>query len=139
MIKSFTPRPYDGDKHLPSYATNVQRYELLGCVEFEGKAPYIITLAKLAIGESISAGKPLAHAVFESFDDHGKRAAATRSRMSGYERQISAVKNAMADAGVEFDGVTFSEPENFLGALGAWFLTHNPDLKKYCVLSQTRH
>lgn len=139
MIKSFTPRPYDGDNLLPSYVTNVRNYELVGLVDIGSGSPYVITLAKLSVGESLSAGNPLAHAAFESFDDHGRRMATARSRMNGHEREVAAVKNAMIDAGVEFAPVTFCEPEKFLGALGAWFLGQNPDMKKYLVLSQTRH
>lgn len=139
MIKSFTPRPYDGFHPLPSYATNVRTYLLTGTVVIAGRQPYEITLAILSIGESVSAGNPLTHAAFESFDSHGERMATTRSRVGGHDREFSAVKNAMIDAGVEFAPVTICESEKFLEALGAWFCGQNPDLKKYRVLSQTRH
>ena len=126
MIKSFTPRPYDGDKLLPSYVTNVRMYTLVATVT----GGYNVVLGKLSIGDSVSAGNPLAHAVFESFDDHGRHMTMTRSRMNGREREYAAVKNSMFDAGVEFaPDVTFCESEKFLDALGAWFQGQNPDIK----------
>lgn len=79
MIKNFEPQPYDGLNPLPSYVTNVSSFTLTGSVP----GGYEITLAKLTVGESVSAGNPLSHALFESFDDHGRRMKATRTRVSG--------------------------------------------------------
>lgn len=139
MIKSFTPRPFDGLNQVPSYASNVKAYTLTGTVAVGGGLPYVITLAKLSIGDSISAGNQLAHASFESFNDHGERMATARTRMNGHEREFSAVKNAMMDAGIEFAPVTPCEPEKLLEGLGDWFREQNPDIKEYHILSQSRH
>lgn len=135
MIKSFTPRPYDGANLLPSYATNVQTHTLVATVTGD----YIVTLGRLLIGESVSAGNPLTHAAFESFDDHGSPMATARTRMGGYEREFTAAKNVMMDVGVEFAPVTPCDCEKLLEALGDWFQRQNPDIKNFKVLSQTRH
>lgn len=55
MIKNFEPQPYDGLNPLPSYVTNVSSFTLTGSVP----GGYEITLAKLTVGESVSAGNPL--------------------------------------------------------------------------------
>ena len=135
MIKSFTPRGFDGDNKIPSYATKIKRFTLLAELE-EG---YVITLAKLSVGESVSAGNQLTHASFESFDDHGRRKAAVRTRVSGYNREFVAVQNAMIGAGVEFAPVTPCTSEDMLNALGNWFREHNPDIKKCSLVSQRCH
>ena len=62
MIKNFEPQPYDGLNPLPSYVTNVSSFTLTGSVP----GGYEITLAKLTVGESVSAGNPLSHALFET-------------------------------------------------------------------------
>ena len=64
MIKNFNPKPFEGGNPLPDYVSNVSRYELVGIVP----GGYHVTLAKLAVGSSISAGNPLSHALFESVE-----------------------------------------------------------------------
>ena len=135
MIKSFTPRPFDGYNALPSYAKDVKSFALLGNVT----GGYVITLAKLSVGETTSAGNALTHALFESFDDHGKRMAVTRTRISGFDREFTAVKNAMMGAGVEFSPVTSCGSEKMLNALGTWFRGHNPDIESCSLVSQSCH
>ena len=135
MIKSFTPRPYDGANEIPGYATKVKKYTLLA----EIKGGYVITLAKLKVGDSVSSGNELTHASFESFDDHGKRMAVVRTRVSGYNREAVAVQNAMVGAGVEFLRVTLTSSEDLLNALGDWFCKHNPEIQKCSLMSQRCH
>ena len=135
MIKSFTPRAFDGANKIPGYATKVAQYTLLG----EVVGGYVITLAKLTVGESVSAGNQLTHAAFESFDDHGRRKAAVRTRVSGYNREFVAVQNAMIGAGVEFAPVTPCGSEDVLNALGNWFREHNPEIAKCSLVSQRCH
>lgn len=135
MIKSFTPRGYDGDNKIPSYASKVKHYAL----QAEVTGGYVITLAKLTVGESVSAGNQLTHASFESFDDHGRRKAAVRTRVSGYNREFVAVQNAMIGAGIEFAPVTPCTSEDMLNALGDWFRGHNSEIEKCSVVSQRCH
>lgn len=110
-------------------------YALLGKV----KGGYVITLAKLSVGESMSAGNPLTHALFESFTDHGERMAVARTRVSGYDREFTAVKNAMFAAGVEFNSSPPCSSEEILTAFGEWFMAHNPEIEDCSVVSQTCH
>lgn len=136
MIKNFNPLPYDGDNPLPTYVANVNNYKLLA------KAPggYTITLAKLSVGDSLSAGNPLAHALFESCTDHGERAKVVRARASGYNRNCIAMMNAMIGAGVEFKSAMIVSCETAMNALGEWFLKSNPELTDYSlVVSQSCH
>ncbi|MBR1760240.1 MAG: hypothetical protein IJ741_03570 [Schwartzia sp.] len=135
MIKSFTPRPFARMNPLPSYVTKVRTYILTALVV----GGYKITLAILSIGDSVSAGNPLTHAMFESFSDHGERMSVTRTRVSGCEREFTAVKNAMAGAGVEFDPVAPCESEKMLQALGDWFQGQNPEIQSCSLVSQTCH
>ncbi len=132
MIKDFVPQPYNGLNPLPSYATKVRAYTLTA------KAPsnYVITLAKLTVGESLSAGKPLAHALFESFTDHGERAKAARTRASGCDLEFTAVRGAMSEAGVEFCPALPCPYEEILEAFGEWFMAQNPELTEASVVSQ---
>ena len=58
MIKDFTPMPFEGINPLPDYVSNVRAYTLIGTVP----GGYKVTLAKLTVGDSMSAGNPLAHA-----------------------------------------------------------------------------
>ena len=99
MIKNFTPEQYAGVNTLPQYVTNARAYTLIGTV----KGGYIITLAKLTVGSSMSAGNPLSHALFESFTDHGERMKTARTRVSGKNQELVAVKNAMVETGIEFN------------------------------------
>ena len=98
MIKNFIPQPFEGGNPLPNYVSNVSEYPLVGTVP----GGYKVVLARLTVGESLSAGNPLAHALFESFTDHGDRAKVSRTRVSGYDREFIAVRSAMSETGVEF-------------------------------------
>lgn len=135
MIKSFVLGRFNGWDTLPSYVTDVRAYTLMAVV----KGGYTITLAKLTVGESMSAGNPLTHALFESFTDHGERMAIVRTRVSGYEREFVAVKNAMIGCGVEFNPVTPCTSTEMLNALGAWFCGQNPEIESCSLVSQSCH
>ena len=135
MIKNFTPMPYEGINPLPDYVTGIRTYELVGTVP----GGYVVTLGKLTVGESMSAGNPLTHAIFESFSDHGIRQKAARTRVSGCDREFVAVKNAMMETGVEFFPSLPSPPEDIMQALGDWFGGSNEDLTQVYVVSQTCH
>lgn len=136
MIKDFIPAPFTGSNPLPSYATaDMTEYTLFGKV----LGGYVITLAKLTIGDSVSAGNPLTHALFESFTDHGERMSVARTRVSGFDREFTAVKNAMFAAGVEFNSFPPCSSEEILTKFGDWFMTHNPEITGCCVVSQTCH
>ena len=135
MIKNYNPRPFEQFNSLPTYVTLTERYELLA----KTKTGYTITLAKLTIGKSVSAGNQLSHVLFESFSDHGERRAVARTRVNGYERVFVAVMNAMMEVGVEFESITLCHSEMMLTALGAWIQARNPDIEKYEIVSLSRH
>ena len=135
MIKNYNPRPFEQLNPLPAYVDVTDRYELLA----KTKSDYTITLAKLTVGNSVSAGNTLTHALFESFSDHGERMAVVRTRVSGYERVFNAVMNAMMEAGVEFESVAPCHFEVMLTALGSWIQARNPEIEKYELVSQTCH
>lgn len=135
MIKNFTPMPYEGINPLPDYVTSIRTYELVGTVP----GGYVVTLGKLTVGESMSAGNPLTHAIFESFSDHGVRQKAARTRVSGCDREFVAVKNAMMETGVEFFPSLPSPPEDIMRTLGDWFGVTNEDITEVSVVSQTCH
>lgn len=135
MIKSFEPQPYNGLNPLPSYVTNVSSFTLTGSVP----GGYEITLAKLTVGESVSAGNPLSHALFESFDDHGRRMKATRTRVSGFDREFVAVKSAMSGCGFAFHPALPGAYETILYALGEFFQAQNPEIAEVAVVSQSCH
>lgn len=132
MIKSFSPKPFEGLTPLPSYVANVQVHTL------EAKAPggYWITLGRLTVGESVSQGSTLTHALFESFDDHGERKAAARARAnSWYIPVFVAVSEAMAKAGMEFEHTTPRTCEDIIWELKAWFERSNPELTGFRYVS----
>lgn len=135
MIKNYAPRPFDGGNPLPAYVDNVSGYELIGTVP----GGYKILLAKLTVGDSMSAGNPLAHALFESYTDHGERAKVARTRVSGYDREFIAVRSAMAEAGVEFHPMLPCSCEEMLEKLGDWFAVQNPEITEVSVVSQSCH
>ena len=132
MIKNYNPRPFEQFNPLPTYVAITEQYELLA----KTKTGYTITLAKLTVGKSVSAGNQLSNALFESFSDHGERMAVARTRVSGYERVFNAVMNAMMEVGVEFESITPCHSEMMLTALGAWIQLRNPDIEQYEVVSQ---
>ncbi len=133
MIKNYNPRPFEQFTSLPTYAAITEQYELLA----KTKTGYTIRLAKLTIGQSISAGNQLTHVLFESFSDHGERRAVARTRVSGHKRVFVAVMNAMLEVGVDFESVTPCRSEMMLTAPGAWIQARNPDIEKYEIVSQS--
>ena len=135
MIKNFTPEQYAGVNTLPQYVTNARAYTLIGTV----KGGYIITLAKLTVGSSMSAGNPLSHALFESFTDHGERMKTARTRVSGKNQELVAVKNAMVETGIEFNPALPNSCETILYSLGQYFQSVNPDIEAFSIVSQTCH
>lgn len=138
MIKNFIPQPFDGYNPLPDYVKDVDAFILTAKTD----SGYEITLARLAYGTSLSAGNPLSHALFESFTDHGERGKASRTRASGMndaEREFTAIKNAMAETGVEFHPALPCDGATILCALGEWFKAQNPEIAEVSVVSQMRH
>lgn len=135
MIKSYAPQPYDGLNALPSYVANIRAYTLIGSVP----GNYQITLAKLTVGDSMSAGNPLAHALYESYTDHGERAKAARTRASGVDREFAAVKSAMRETGVDFHPALPNSCETILYSLGEWFKVQNPEIEEISLVSQSCH
>ena len=135
MIKNFTPMPYEGINPLPDYVTGIRTYELVGTVP----GGYVVTLGKLTVGESMSAGNPLTHAIFERLSDQGIRQKAARTRVSGCDREFVAIKNAMMETGVEFFPSLPSPPEDIMRTLGDWFGVTNEEITEVSVVSQTCH
>ena len=131
MIKNYNPPPFEQLNPLPAYVDVTDRCDLIA----KTKTGYTITLAKLTVGNSVSAGNTLTHALFESFSDHGERMAVARTRVSGYERVFNAVMNAMIEAGVEFESIAPCHFEIMLTALGAWIQVRNPEIEKYELMS----
>ena len=135
MIKSFTPEQYAGVNSLPLYVTGVREYTLVGTT----KEGYVITLGRLSVGNSLSAGNPLSHALFESFTDHGERMKTARTRVSGKNQELVAVKNAMTETGIEFNPALPNSCETILYSLGQYFQSVNPDILEFALMSQTCH
>ena len=136
MIKNFDPKPFEGGNPLPDYVSNVNRYELVGIVP----GGYHVTLAKLAVGSSISAGNPLSHALFESYTDHGERAKVARTRVRGSDMGFISVRSVMSETGVEFFPTLPCSEEDVLRSLGDWFMVQNPEISEVSVvMSQTCH
>lgn len=135
MIKNFVPQPYDGLSPLPDYVTDTRFYTLTG----SAPGGYTVTLARMTVGDSKSAGKPLAHVLFESFDDHGAVMKTARTRAGGLDCEFIAAKNAMSDTGVEFHPGLPCSCEVMLQALGEWYMAQNPELSSVEVVSQTCH
>ena len=141
MIKTFEPRPYDGLTALPDYVTGTRFYTLTGTVPGD----YTVTLARLTVGDPKSAGNPLTHVLFESFDYHGGRMKTARARVggvdgvSGSDREFIAAKSAMGIAGVEFHPAPPCSCEEVLQALGEWYMAQNPEIASVEVMSQTCH
>lgn len=136
MIKNFKAQPMSRQNKLPIYVNNINKYTLIGTIQ----GGYKITLARLSVGESVSAGNNLTHALFESYTDHGEQAKITRTRVSGVDRTYIAVRSAMSEAGVEFQPAHMqlqSESEELLKALGTWFMSKNQDIIEVSVVSQT--
>lgn len=132
MIKNFTPQTYDGVNSLPTYVSNLNTYTLTATVQ----GGYEITLGRLTTGNSVSAGNPLSHALFESFTDHGVRGKAARTRVSGYDSDFIAVKNAMIETGVEFLPTVSVPADVVMESLGEWFKAQNSDILSWSLVSQ---
>ena len=135
MIKNFIPQPFEGGNPLPNYVSNVSEYTLVGTVP----GGYKVVLARLTVGESLSAGNPLAHALFESFTDHGDRAKVSRTRVSGHDREFIAVRSAMSETGVEFLPALSCPCEVILTEFGNWIMAQNPEIQGVSVVSQSCH
>lgn len=136
MIKNFKAQPMGRQNKLPIYVSNINKYTLIGTIH----KGYKITLARLSVGESVSAGNNLTHALFESYTDHGEQAKITRTRVCGVDRTYIAVRSAMCEAGVEFQPAYIqlqSVSEELLKALGTWFMSKNLDIVEVAVVSQT--
>lgn len=132
MIKNFTPQPFEGVNSLPTYVTNIKIYTLTARVP----GGYEITLARLTTGDSVSAGNPLSHCLFESFNDHGIRSRAARTRVSGYDREFISVKNAMMEVGIEFNPTIPSPSEVIMQSLGEWIKANNSEIETWNVAVQ---
>ena len=138
MIKNFEPKPFEGINELPNYVTSVNSYALIAKIP----GGYEITLAKLTVGQSLSAGNPLTHALFESFSDHGERRKSARTRangINGCDREFAAVRNAMVETGISFNPSLPYDCETILNSLGMWFMNANPEIEEVSVVSQTCH
>ncbi len=135
MIKNFIWQPYNGTNRFPNYVKITDEYTLIGTVS----GGYNITLGKLVIGNSLSAGTPLTHVIFESFTGHGERAKVTRTRASGFGSGFRAIQSAMYEAGIDFELSPQSSAIEVLEALGKWFRTENSEIYRTSVVSQTCH
>lgn len=98
MVKNFIPQPYDEPTALPDYVTTSRCYTLVGYAPGD----YAVTLARMTVGDSKSAGNPLTHVLFESYTDHGEQAAIMRTRVSGHDREFIAAMNAMVRRELNF-------------------------------------
>ena len=135
MIKDFKPQPFGGPNPLPDYVFDTRTLTLVGTVP----GGYKITLGRLTIGETKSGGNLLTHALFESFSDHGERLRVARTRVSGYDREFIAARNAMIETGIDFFPTLPCSCEAILESLGDWFVVQNPEITQPVVVSQTCH
>ena len=131
-IKDYAPVPYEGEVKIPAYIKDRQIYALIATVQ----GGYKVLLARLTIGD---AHDKYIYALFESFDDHGGQMLVVKTRADGYDREFTAVKNAMRYAGIEFADVTLCTSEELLKSLGEWFGEHNADIEKWEIVSQSCH
>lgn len=137
MIKSVDLKPFEKSCELPTYVYGggIEKYTLVGTVQGD----YKITWARLVIGSSVSAGTELAHALFESYTDHGEKMSETKIRIAGAEKEFMAAKNVMIKAGIEFNPTVPCHFLDLLNALGAYYQAGNPEILRYEVLSQRCH
>ena len=137
MIRNIDLKPFKKSELFPAYVYNngIDIYTLNATVS----GGYKITLARIVVGNSLSGGAPLCHALFESYSKNGQKMIETRTRVGGYEREFNAVKQAMIKAGIEFKPIAPCHPEELLEGLGAWYKAANPDIQEYAVVSQTCH
>ena len=137
MIKKIELKPFKNSQLFPAYVykKGIETYTLNASLS----GGYKIMLGKIIVGNSISNGAPLCHAMFESYTKHGEKMIETKTRVSGYEREFNAVKQVMMEAGVEFEPIAPCHPEELLNALGARYKADNPDIQSYAVVSQTCH
>lgn len=135
MIKSFSIKPYTKDSPLPAYVKLKKFYEILATAP----GGYRITLAKIYIGESCSAGTPLSHAKFESYTKYGEKARVTRTRASGYNREIVALQNAIIQAGAEIENVTINNSNEIITYIAQWYSDTCPELTNINIVSQMCH
>ena len=136
MIKNVKLKPFDKTCKFSDYVyrNKVDEYELVGVV-----GDYNISLARLRIGISKTPNGECSHAIFESFDSHGKKMSESKFRTDGCDREFMAVKNAMIGVGIEFENTAPCHFLELLNALGAYYRAENPDITKCVVLSQRCH
>ena len=137
MIRNVELKPFEKSCELPTYVygSGIEKYTLVGTVQ----GGYKITWARLTIGSSVSAGTELAHALFESYTDHGEKMSETKIRIAGAEKEFMAAKNVMIKAGIEFNPTAPCHFLDLLNALGAYYQAGNPEILRYEVLSQRCH
>lgn len=137
MIRNVNLKPFKKPELFPAYvySNSVRTYTLNATVS----GGYEITLARIVVGNSLSGGAPLSHALFEGYTKNGQKMIETKTRVGGYEREFNAVKQAMIKAGVEFEPIPPCHLEELLEGLGAWYKAANPDIQDYAVVSQTCH
>lgn len=137
MIKSVDLKPFKKHELFPAYvySNSVRIYTLNATVP----GGYEITLARIVVGKSMSGGAPLSHVLFESYTKNGQKMIEIKTRVSGYEREFNAVKQAMIKAGVEFEPIAPCHLEELLEGLEAWYKAVNPDIQEYAVMSLTRY
>lgn len=135
MIKNFTPSPFDGNNPLPTYVTGIRIFTL------SARTPggYFITLGRLTVGNSVSAGKDLTHSLYESYTDHGERVKVARTRASDYDREFISAISAMRECGVEILPSAPCPCENIMKSLGDWYKVNNPEIEEVLVVSQKCH
>ena len=62
-----------------------------------------------------------------------------RTRVSGKNQELTAVKNAMTEAGIEFNSALPNSCETILYSLGQYFQSVNSDIREFALMSQTCH
>ena len=137
MIKNICLKPFKKSQLFPAYVykSDIKTYTLNATIA----GGYEIMLGKIIVGDSSSGGQSLSHALFESYTKRGQKMIETKTRVGGYEREFNSVKQAMMEAGVEFEPIAPCHPEQLLSALGARYKADNPDILSYAVVSQTCH
>lgn len=137
MIKNVCLKKFHQSCSFPAYVykCGIDKYTLIATVM--GK--YQIILARLFIGKSNSGDTVLTHAIFESYDEYGKKMVETQFRTNGLESEFMAVKNVMWKAGIKFFEVAPCHFSELLKGLGAYYQAVNPDIDDYTVMSQICH
>lgn len=137
MIRNISFKPFTYPNPLPSYS----RWQGLEIYTLKGVVPggYEILLGVLTVGKSQSGANTLSHALFESYDDHGRKMCEVRMRAGGYEREFMAVTGAMAEAGIEFEAINpSSKTEDLMNDLGEFFKKANPEIQEVRLILEER-